>query len=483
MKTNIIIASAALSVLCGLYFVRLNDASLRNASESSLGPALPMQNEATSVTANTVTAASFTPAPIDATTLKTTRNEHTIRAERNATIECKRGTKVFFPANSFVDSEGAAITGKINLVIEECYNLEEMLAAKLSTTSGDKILETAGMIRVRAFSKRKEVFLREGVRYNIHFPVNNDRKEDFQLFYGERDENGVIDWKLETNSEPISEATGTARSIKNDCFIQINASELRCGTRIREMDYFNWPLSTGQNLNQWFVSNFNPSSEMVDDFCANRMYSQITFRVKPDGTFRDYYVSHTAREDYDRVITAAISSMPPLDMKKFMPVYSDDHACVLSFGRQQGRDSEAFKSSFVKRYYEDSTQKMTNVNTADLNYYIFSSAELGWINCDRFAVDQGPLVDVLIRSDASNTATVSMVFETERSILAGIKTSGGFTFKGVPANKNVRIVAIDNPNDSPVMEVSKINTSCKTHSLRNLQPITLADLDAALRWN
>ncbi len=477
MKKYIIFASAALSVCCGLYYNQLMNAAKRNTVSAPLASASMVQSEATPE-------ALSKPSPVNAARLKTTHNERNIQSDCNTTIECKRGTKLFFPANSFVDENGAPIIGKVRLVIEECYNLNEMLAAKLSTTSGDRRLETAGMIKVQAYSKKKEVFLREGSRYNIYFPVEKGRKEDFELFYGERNESGIIDWRLETNSDPIPETSTAPTPPPNACFIQINASELRCGTRIREMDYFNWPLSNGQNLNQWFVSNFNPSSEMVDDFCANHMYSQITFKVNPDGSFRDYYISHTAREDYDRTIAAALATMPPLDMNRFMPLYTDDHACVVSFGRQQGRNTEAFKRKFRNLYtYEDTTQKMTAVNTQDLNFYVFSSAGLGWINCDRFVSEQGPLVDVIIQSKLSSSAMVSMVFENERSILSGMRLGDDYVFQGVPANRNVRVVAIDNPHGSPVMEVSSMNTSMNKLIMQNTKPITLADLDNALRWN
>ncbi|MFM7727894.1 MAG: hypothetical protein ACKO7B_14420, partial [Flavobacteriales bacterium] len=186
MKTNIILASAALSVMCCLYFVRLNDAAEQNASSSALVSATPAMAVAEVVNPiEPTTAASI--APSSTARLRTTRNERTIATDRNATVKCKRGTKLFFPANSFVDDNGQAVTGEVRLVIEECYNLDEMLVAKLSTTSGDKRLETAGMIQVHAYSKGKEISLREGARYNIHFPVKESRKEDFQLFYGERD--------------------------------------------------------------------------------------------------------------------------------------------------------------------------------------------------------------------------------------------------------------------------------------------------------
>lgn len=415
--------------------------------------------------------------------LNTTRNEYKLRANRNETVSCKRGTKLFFPANSFVDAKGIPVDGNVRLVVEECYDLDEMLAAKLSTTSGVNRLETAGMIRVKAYSKKNEVFLRAGARYNIYFPIGENRSDDFELFYGKRMNGDIIDWQLETNSAPIAETKEQSRPLSDDCFVQIVASQLRCGTHIQEMDYFNWPLSNGQNLNQWFVANFNPTPEMVDDFCANKMISQITFHIDSDGTFRDYYISHTARESYDRSIATTLATMPPLDRKRFMPRYSDDHACVLTFGRQQGNSADVFINRFSNRYdYADTTRKMSGVNTNDLNYYVFSSTELGWINCDRFLMDQGPLVDLVVESNLSDAASVSMVFDKDRSIISAIRNGGRFEFKGIPANRDVRILAIDNSDGNPTMQESRVNTSCKRHVIASAQPITLAQLNNALCW-
>jgi hypothetical protein len=480
MKNTIIVASLTLSVFCCLYCVRLLDAAEESAVVTTGNlPLVPTTFSNVEVDQKLVTTPSIT-----GMNLKTRRSERIINGSENETIKCKAGTKLFFPAESFVTAGGFPVKGKVRVIVEECYDLDEILAAKLSTTSGNKQLETAGMIRVQAFVGRSEVYLREGGRYNIHFPVGGDRKEDFRLFYGKRDVSGTMDWVLEENDTPINEAALPVSSVMNECFIQISASELRIGNRIQKMDYFNWPLVNGQNLNQWFISGFNPDPAMLNDFCANRMNSQITFHVNEQGQFQDYYISHSSLTEYDRLIASALSTMPALDMKKFMPQYTEDHACVLSFGRQQESGNKAFLERFVKRYdYEDPDQKMAGVRTEDLSYYVFSSTELGWINCDRFMESQGPLVDVVVETSGGESVGVSMVFDRERSILAGKKVGDTFVFTGVPANKMARLIALANPGGTPQMQVSTINTSCERHQMRITQSITLADLDRALCWN
>ena len=477
MSNKIVLSASSLIVLCGLYV-----ASLMSAAESAFIDS-SSASIAQSVRPTTVSEKSI-PAPIEYTSLKTKRTVRKIESDRPQTIECKQGTRLFFPAGSFVFPSGKQADGEVKLIIEECYDLDEMLSAKLSTTSGNRMLETAGMIQVRAFSGNTELRLADNMRYNIYFPIEGKRREDFELFYGYRDEAGVVDWKLEEASQPIDETMAVSQPIVNDCFVQISASQFRCGTRIQEMDYFNWPLMNGQNLNQWFVSNFNPDPSMLDDFCARRMYSQITFHLNQDGTFKDYYVSHSSSDQYDRLLAEMLQSMPPLDMKKFMPKYSDDHACILSFGRQQQTSSKQFVDRFKKRYdYADEDKKLMDVATEDLNYYVFASTELGWINCDRFLPGDGPMVDVVVETPSCENASVSMVFDKDRSIVSGVKNGNQFVFNNVPANRNVRLITLDNPSGNPRMEETKLNTSIRKCVVRNMEPITLADLDRALCWN
>ncbi len=477
MKNPILLSAAALTVLCCVYYSKLTSAAETALASSSAETVLP------TVSAN----AGINELQSDLPELVTLKTKKTVRRFINdeaQTVECKEGTRLFFPAGTFVYPSGKPVQGEVKLVVEECYDIDEMLAAKLSTTSGNRRLETAGMIRLQAFSGNIELKLADNARYNIYFPIENERREDFELFYGYRDENGIIDWKLEEDSDPIAVATPVSEPIINDCFVQISASQFRCGTRIQEMDYFNWPLQNGQNLNQWFVANFNPDPAMLDDFCARRMYSQITFHVNEDGTFRDYYVSHSSREDYDRLLATVLQTMPALDMDRFMPRYTDDHACILSFGRQQESSSKEFVDRFKKRFaHADPKKEMVDVATEDLNYYIFSSTELGWINCDRFLQEEGPMVDFVVETPGCENANVSMVFDKDRSIVAGMKQGESFVFKNIPANRNVRVITIDNPAGKPRMEEIKQNTSVRKCTVQKMQAITLADLDDALCWN
>ena len=66
---------------------------------------------------------------------------------------------------------------------------------------------------------------------------------------------------------------------------------------------------------------------------------------------------------------------------------------------------------------------------------------------------------------------------------SSINSESASEFKNIPANRNVRVITIDNPSGKPHMEHTKLNTSNRKCIVRHLEPITLSDLDDALCWN
>jgi hypothetical protein len=72
------------------------------------------------------------------------------------TIAGKEGTVITFPANSFVDEEGNAPSGQVKIDLKEYYGIQEILAAKLQTKAGDRILESGGMLHIEATIQRQK---------------------------------------------------------------------------------------------------------------------------------------------------------------------------------------------------------------------------------------------------------------------------------------------------------------------------------------
>lgn len=521
MKPKTIIASAAVASLCTLYLVRLNQ-----IAKSTVGTpdSIESVTDSPTPTESSILTTAVNSNELDKALkgLKTKKTVVTIDNRRPSQVYGDKGTVLYFPADAFQYKSGKPYAGPVRIELEECYDVSDILAAKLSTTSDGKMLETAGMVSIKAFNGSRELELRDDSRFNIYFPKNGSEKDDFQLFYGEWKSEELINWKLAGNDSPIEEdevftydadkegyatrteyvedpATGekimkssvltisetsTAPATNqlqegDNCFLQIAESYLRRGTRISEMDYFNWKLMNGQTLNQWFVSNYNPDVDMLNDFCENGLRSQITFHVKEDGNFSDYYISKTSITEYDRAIASFLKTMPALDLDQLMPEFTYDHACILTFSTARGSSPDGFVQQFKAKHKGDPDKPLTNVDASTLDFFVFSSSELGWINCDRF-VEPDERVDYVVET-TSPDCSMSLVFTDINSVLKGVPDGDKVVFYDVPKGRSVKVVGIRSNNNNAEMGVVVSNTAKKSVKLNDFKPVGINALQAEFK--
>lgn len=118
-----------------------------------------------------------------------------INAEKGGQVTGKEGTVLKFPPNIFEFDDGTEVKGKVDLEITEFYSSSDMLFNNLRTMSGDKLLETGGMLYCKASSGGREVSIKKGETFTICFPTKGKQKaEDMYLFISsERGES----WELE----------------------------------------------------------------------------------------------------------------------------------------------------------------------------------------------------------------------------------------------------------------------------------------------
>lgn len=503
MKPMPLIASATVTALCCFYLVQLdNRAEAFASNDAPLAVSAYEETAPSSYTMTPPTEVALNQRAQSRIKSKTKRSYLNIDNTISNRVGGKEGTVLYFPANSFVDAKGNIIEGEVRIRLDECYSVADMLQAKLSTTSGSRLLETAGMVDIQATCNGKQAYLRDGAAYNIYFPKNGNVKDDFQLFYGEWNKDGIIDWVLAENDEPIEEETWDEsqwngetwmeeleelesvqprQSLLSDdeaCFIQIEKSHIRRGYKINNMDYFNWKLANGQTMNQWFVSNFNPDIEMLEAFCVNGYRSEIQFKVDRNGLFKSYYVwNSNAIREYDRVLADFLKTMPALELDKLMPTYTDDHSCILTFSSMKGNDRQNFVQQFKSKNKAGIENPLQNVEASSLDYFVYSATELGWINCDRFYDSEQPLVDYYVMSPPSAAGSVSMIFDDINSIVKGVHEGDKVVFRGIPSMQKVRLVGIDVVGTSPMMCVENANTHDRSSELTAYKPFSINELE------
>lgn len=111
-----------------------------------------------------------------------------------ALFESESGVLVSLAPNS-LEINGEIYTGPAMIQWQEAQDATAIVKAGLSTTSGDRLLETQGMFSFQAFTpdgKALDVNEKGGVYVQV--PVN-DIKKDMLLFEGIKGKNGKIDWQ------------------------------------------------------------------------------------------------------------------------------------------------------------------------------------------------------------------------------------------------------------------------------------------------
>ena len=121
-----------------------------------------------------------------------------INSKQDTILTTNSGSLIVIHKNSFVNSYGQIIDGTIKISYKEVLTKEDIIRSGLTTTSHSRLLESGGMINIRAYNESQEIFL--GDSSKIGFAISSETLEsEMQLFKGQ-DQQGSINW---TEPQPL----------------------------------------------------------------------------------------------------------------------------------------------------------------------------------------------------------------------------------------------------------------------------------------
>lgn len=149
-----------------------------------------------------------------------------VDAQKAFSVKGKMGTFVLGKANCFVDENNQAVTGKIDLTIQEAYHIADFVMGNLTTLHNGKLLESGGMLNILASQNGKALQLKSGGEIQVSAP-NFKKQKNMSLFEGVVADNSInwinpvpivpsadntadieliesADWKMDENIETIS---------------------------------------------------------------------------------------------------------------------------------------------------------------------------------------------------------------------------------------------------------------------------------------
>lgn len=373
----------------------------------------------------------------------------TLKANEDKTITCKEGTKITIKSNSFVNESGKTVTGEIKFQVKEYYKTSDILLANLTTTSNNDILETGGMLHIEAFSKGEKCQLKKEATIEIAFPTK-EKKDDMQLFNGQWNKE-TINWTVESTTD------------LNKVYSSATVDEIPSfpGGEKKMMEFLSKQIKYPQSA--------------LEQGIQGVVY--IGFIVSRDGTLENIRVLRGVHPTLDEPALSAVKQMPKWKPGKQKGEYVNvQFALPVNF---RSRDGE-FNTNNVQ-YAKDFESKTTDENLqeaeiSEISQYIFSTSQLGWINCDRFYKDNSPKIDYFVNIGNVKNVDIKIVFNDINSILTGWMNQGKYTFNSVPTGHKVTLVALKYENDQYYLAVTETTITKDRKPSLVFEQVTMARL-------
>ncbi len=127
-----------------------------------------------------------------------------INTTKDTVIKGAKGTVLVIPKNAFAGVPNGAV---IDFKLKEAYSFSDIIRDNLNTMSGDKMLQTGGMIYTEANYKGEKLSLQRDLQ--VQFNSKESQLDGMQLFSGARDmqKNGEMNWTPLSKTQEKEEIT------------------------------------------------------------------------------------------------------------------------------------------------------------------------------------------------------------------------------------------------------------------------------------
>lgn len=417
-----------------------------------------------------------------------------IQTNRDTTIVCKEGTSIKIKANSFTsEKSGKEISGIVQLAVKEYYKISDIILSNLSTTSGDKILETGGMLHITVKAYNENCLIKQGSNIEIGFPYSN-KKDNMASFIGEWT-NGKMNWKPAGTFTTANSEVPSKLMISDDVVIQTSMPKEDVFVVVEEMPEFPGGVIA---LKKYIKENTQYPYSALKNKIEGKVY--LNFVVDRFGSVNHIRVARGVDDTLDKAAVYLASQMPTWKPgKQRGRAVSVSYTVSVEFALKDSvftdeeiRQSKAFEGKikdlkydpvtrsyitenkfikeFEKNVKDDNFQKTT---VADVDRYVFSASQFGWINCDRFVDINNPKTNYSILIDEPDKTIVSVIFHRFKAIVPGSAKSNRIIFKDVPMGEKITIVALKTVNDKIFLAVKETVITDKEKTDLNFQPVTM----------
>ena len=367
-----------------------------------------------------------------------------------------QGTRIFIGPKTFQFENGILVKDSVRIQLKECYKMSDIVLGNLTTESNGTLLETAGMVNIKAFSNGEALEIHPDKRLVVHFPKEKKSYKKMDLFYADSTatDSSVTNWTIDTVSL-------VKRTLK--------------------LSSFGWwhPSSTDSTEYHFIPKNFvdtgyywNPLNFYVKSYDFSNETIKEIGRIKNVNTYpgfeswNDYgvecemYVSTKGFIKAPKIVTNLSRSAKReiLNFLKKLPQLEPGKNKYGEIIQRRGllfikpgnivplyETQEEYLKSFDEKYAKFENTPIKNIDDAELNFYIFSISKLGWINCDIF-MEFEDKTDLIVDTNLSEEVSLKLVFSDLNGALKPKIKNGKYVFEQVPIGEKATIVGIKNNN-------------------------------------
>ncbi len=416
--------------------------------------------------------------------------EFTIAASSDTTIFGQQGTRLFIEKETFQFADGTPVKDSIKIELNEFYKKSDITLANLSTESDGKLLETGGMLNISATCKGQEIEIKADKRIVVHFPKAENNYKQMNLFYsGENStDTSVTNWNVDTVNlvkrtlklgsygwqwPEMDDSTGYDFEPKN---------YVDTGYYWNPIDFYVSAFNFSEQTKKEIETNLNQTnSSGLGSFNGYGIECEMTISV--DGKIKNPSVNSKVSKATKDEILSFLKNIPTLEpgKNKFGKVIERKGFLFITGGNiiPLYKTEEEYIKSFSNKYSKYEKTPIKNIDDAELEYYIFSVAKLGWINCDRF-LESEKTVDYYVQTPIDKDTKIKMVFKDIDGVLMARPAEGKFIFSKVPIGRQVTIVAIKNANGQFQTAFQDVTISDKPLEILTFKEMTLNELKQQL---
>ncbi|HLP13263.1 MAG TPA: OmpA family protein [Flavobacteriales bacterium] len=330
----------------------------------------------------------------------------------------RQGTAIIIKANSVIlpkEYKGQCVTYELR----EALTMTDMFMMQLNTTSDDKILETGGMIYLRAKIDSNNLVINGSNKITVMIPADTFDSR-MGLFDGVTHNDTILDNWIRSNNPLLG---GNLKAFMIDCYIESISTK---------KPFENCPLF----------------------FC--KIKRALTPKSKRKKTTTPTTVNPRGAD------CATLDSM--------RRIYGDNY----------DRIARILKNKQVEDARKRMNQG--NASYDDVNYYIFNMSDFGWRNIDCFSAANGfAKVNITVTDSTHNTLS-RMVFKGMKVILSPTGSYADATrFQGIPVNMDAWIISTKRKEGKILFSAIPLTVKNDTDFKPEYKEIQPAQLEISLK--